>query len=199
MVIDSSSIVQKSPQAGVTFGNVTIYYPPPTTTKNSSGHQKKHKEPDCTTSFNGLCQSIDMEEYESMKFNRIHITSASHQSHDSQTSRRRRRLLPNHKHTLSTLLETKDEIQSIVDEIQNIYKSKHSNYIEQVIKRMDCHHQQSIGSTHTISTSTVDVHGAVVQSVIVDKLQKRSQGGTEIKHDNNDNCMPNISQNARSA
>jgi hypothetical protein len=145
MAFDSSSIIQNSPRAGVTFGNVTIYYPPPTTTKN----RNQRKEPFCT-SFKGLCQSIDIEEYESMKLNRIHIltlASVSHQSPDSQTTpRRRRRLLPYHKHTISNLLETKDEIQSIVEEIQYIYKSKHSNYIEQIIKRMDCH-QQSIRTT----------------------------------------------------
>ena len=96
-------------------------------------------------------------------------------------------------------------MQTIAKQIQNTKPNHSSEYhhIEELIKLMDCESKTTSATatdTHSTAateenTSASDVHEAVVQILIIDKLQKRYKLDTKSNTHFNDTH----SQNARSA
>jgi hypothetical protein len=218
MKVPICSIIKTSPRSasvkrggGVTFGHVRIYYPSLTTTNTSNNNTNpqefKNNEQSRMPSKEPY-RSIDMDEYELMKLNQRYFTAGSIGKKSSQKLKRRPIL-----HS-SVLSETNDEIQTILQNVHNM----DTNHIEELIKWMD-HPSISTNTsaastfsstTNTRTTSTtLDVQGAIVQSLIIDKLQQQKQShGKERKHYSNKECIlqhgsnsSNINhiQNARSA
>lgn len=213
LVQDSTTRCSVSVKRGnVTFGYVRIH-PPPATSTTATNSASRHPNNDQS------CIHID--EYEIMKLNRKSFTvppmmknkskSSSQKSHSLQLRRRRQ---PNH-HMLFQLCSTSkdDEIQTIAKQLQNT-QPKHSNHyhhIEELIQLMNCESQTNFATaTDTVPTDTVtaaeehtsasDVHGAVVQILIIDKLQKRYQAKEKkLNTKSSIHFNDTHSQNARSA
>jgi pyruvate formate-lyase activating enzyme-like uncharacterized protein len=212
LVQDSTTRSVSVKRGHVTFGHVRIHPPPPMSdTATNSASQHPNNDPSC----------INIDEYEIMKLNRKSFTvppmmknkskSSSQKSHSLQ---RRRRRQPNH-HMLFPLCSANkdDEIQTIARKIQNTQPnhSHHYHHIEELIKLMDCESKTTFATaTATLPTATAtdieehtsasDLHGAVVQILIIDKLQKRYQAKEKkLNTKSSIHFNDTHSQNARSA
>ena len=193
----------------VTFGYVRIYPPPQSSSDTTATNTTSH-HPNNDQSF------IPIDEYEIMKqLNRKSFTaptmknkskSSSQKSHNLQLHRRRRQ--PNH-HFKNKV----DEMQTIAKQVQTTQANHSSQYhhMKELIQWMDCESKitsatakdtlPTTAATEENTTSISDVHGAVVQFLIIDKLQKRYQA-KEKKLDTTKSSIhfnDTHSQNARSA